>query len=99
MDMLLSSAFAVTLFSVSLFFFRMLMMLALLGILGFYLCFLRALRREFSRTHPARNRIRHILGLSSRSVNRRLRHLDVSQGSLHDVSHREDSVDVAMTDD
>jgi hypothetical protein len=99
MDMFLSSAFAVTLFSVSLVFFRVLMIIALLGILAFYLCFLRALEREYSRTRPARNRRRYLAGLSSGSVHRRLQHLDVSQRPLHDVSHREDSVDVAMTDD
>lgn len=99
MDMFLSSAFAVTLFSVSLVFFRLIMMIELLGILALYLCFLRALKREFSRTHPANNRIRYLAGLSSEFVHRRLRHLDVSQRPLHDVSHREDSVDVAMADD
>jgi hypothetical protein len=99
MDILLSSTLAVTLFSVSLVLLRALIMIALLGILAFYLCFLRALKREFSRNHPARNRIRHMTGLSSWLVNRRLRHLGVSQRPLHDVSHREDSVDVAMTDE
>jgi hypothetical protein len=99
MDMLLSSASAVTLFSVSLVVFRVLMIIALLGILAFYLYFLRALKREFSRTHPARNRIRHMTGLSSGSVNRRLGHLEALRRPLHDVSHCEDSVDVAMTDD
>jgi hypothetical protein len=99
MDILLSSAFAVTLFSVSLVLFRVLMIIALIGILAFYLCFLRALKREFSRTHPARNRIRHMAGLSSGSVHRSLRHWGISQRPLHDVSNAEDSVDVAMTDE
>jgi hypothetical protein len=99
MDILLSSTLAVTLFSVSLVLFRVLMIIALIAILAFYLCFLSALKREFSRTHPARNRIRHMMGLSSGSVHRGSRHLGVSQRPLHDVSHGEDSVDVAMTDE
>jgi hypothetical protein len=99
MDMLLSSAFAVTLFSVSLVFFRALVMIALLGILGFYLCFLRALQREFSRSHPARKRKRLHARLSSWTAKKSLLHLAVLRCSLHDVSHRKDSVDVAMTDD
>jgi hypothetical protein len=99
MDMFFSSAFEVTLFSASHIFLRALMMVALLGILAFYLGFLHALRREFSRTHSAQNRVRYLGGLSSRSVHRRLRQVDVSQRSLHDVSHREDSINVAMADE
>lgn len=99
MDMFFNGALALTLFSFLLVFFRVLMIVALLGILAFYLCFLCALKRESSRIHPARNRLRHMTGLSSASVNRRLGHLEVLRRPLHDVSHREDSVDVAMTDD
>jgi hypothetical protein len=97
MDMLLGSAFAVTL-PISLVFSRALVVVLVVGVVGFYLRFLWAIQREVSRSHPARNRKRPLTRLSSWTAKRWL-HLAVSQCSLHDVSHRKDSVDVAMTDD
>ena len=98
MNMLLGSALAATLLPISLVFSRALVMVLVVGVVGFYLRFLWALQREVSQSHPARNRKRPLTRLSSWTAKRWL-HLAVSQCSLHDVSHREDSVDVAMTDD
>jgi hypothetical protein len=63
------------------------------------LSFLRALQRESSRNPRIAGEKRHQRGLSSWTVKRRLWPLEVAQLSLHNVSHREDSVDVAMSDD
>jgi len=97
MDTLLGSAFAVTL-QISLVFSRALAVVLVAGAVGFYLRFLWAIQREVSRSHPARNRKRPLTRLSSLTAKRWL-DLAVSQCSLHDVSHRKDIVDVAMTDD
>jgi|ERR1700728_713838 hypothetical protein len=97
MYMLLGRALAVTL-GISLVFFRALVMVLVVGVVGFYLRFLWAIQREVSRSHPPRSRKRPLTRLSSWTAKRWL-HLAVSQCSLHDVSHRKDSVDVAMTDD
>jgi hypothetical protein len=96
MDVLLGSASAVM--PLSLVFSRVLGMALVVVVVGFYLRFLWAIQREVSRSHPARNRKRPLTRLSSWTAERWL-HLTVSQCSLHDVSHRKDSVDVAMTDD
>ena len=97
MDMLLGGAFAVRL-PISLVFSRALVVVLVVGVVGFYLRFLWAIQREVSRNHPARDRKRPLPRLSSWTAKRWL-HLAVSQCSLHDVSHRKDGVDVAMTDD
>ncbi len=98
MNILLGSALAATLLPISLVFSRALVMVLVVGVVGFYLRFLWAIQREVSRSHPARNKKRPLTRLSSWTANRWL-HLAVSQCTLHDVSHRKDSVDVAMTDD
>jgi hypothetical protein len=98
MAILLGSALALTLLPISLVFSHALVVALAVGVLGFYLRFLWAIQREVSRSHPARNRKRPITRLSSWTAKKLLR-LAVSQRSLHDVSHREDGVDVAMTDD
>jgi hypothetical protein len=98
MYMLLGRALPITLFPISLVFSRALVIVLVVGVVGFYLRFLWAIQREVSRSHPARDRKRPLTRLSSWTAKRWL-HLAVSQGSLHDVSHRKDSVDVAMTDD
>lgn len=99
MDMLLGSALAVALLPISLVFSRALVTVLVVGVVGFYLRFLWAIQREASRSRPARKRKRHLTRLSSWTATKRWPHLTVSQCSLDDVSHREDSVDVAMTDD
>mgnify|MGYP001408565210 CR=1 FL=1 len=99
MDMLLGSALAVTLLPISLVFSRALVVALVVGVVGFYLRFLWAIQREASRSHSARKRKRSLTRLSSWTAKKRWLHLSLSQCSLHDVSHREDSVDVAMTDD
>jgi hypothetical protein len=98
MDILHGSALAVTLLPISPFFSRALVAALVIGVVGFYLRFLWAIQREVSRSHTARNRKRHLTRLSSGTA-KKLLHLTVSQCLLHDVSHREDSVDVAMTDE
>jgi hypothetical protein len=98
MYMLPGCALAARLLPISLVFSRALVMVLVVGVVGFYLRFLWAIQREVSRSHPARNRKRPLTSLPSRTAKRWL-HFAVSQCSLHDVSHRKDSVDVAMTDD
>jgi hypothetical protein len=98
MYMLPARALAVTLLPISLVFCRALVMVLVVGVVGFYLRFLWAIQREVSRSHPACNRKRPLTRLSSWTA-KSWRDLAVSQCSLHDVSHRKDGVDVAMTDD
>jgi hypothetical protein len=98
MNILLGSALAATLLPISLVFSRALAMVFVVGVVGFYLRFLWAVQREVSRSHPACNRKRPLMKLSSWTA-KSWRDLAVSRCSLHDVSHRKDSVDVAMTDD
>jgi hypothetical protein len=98
MNMLLGSALAVTLLPISLVFSRALVTVLVVGVVGFYLRFLWAIQHEVSRSHSARNKKRSLTRLSSWTAKRWL-HVAVSQCTLHDVSHRKNSVDVAMTDD
>jgi hypothetical protein len=65
MYMLPGRVLAITLLPISVVFSHALVMVLVVGVLGFYLRFLWAIQREVSRSHPARNKKRPLTRLSS----------------------------------
>lgn len=98
MNMLLGSALAATLLPISLVFSRALAMVFVVGVVGLLSTVSLGSPTRGLAKPPGVQQKTSLMKLSSWTA-KSWRDLAVSRCSLHDVSHRKDSVDVAMTDD